>query len=327
MSPYAVLWRRSRQALQFGFYLALTGAVGILMFLSSRHYSRIALESYVEVDGIQALYAPPLLNERKASSIEDVLAVLEPNNQIPRNAELGIQTCDAPDSCVSSFAKGQIMDCYNLSIAGITMLKDKGIEARLWNLTGTDGFGGNGHNVMEYYNAETQRWEMIDLNYSFYFVRKGQPQHVLSVAEMRELALTNPTALEVKYFKSAVPLRPALDLVEEFRILAPTASLHANTDFRTRHEIRYAGLMPLSSLIDLLPLAARRGVRSVLLGSSDAKLLVADRFTPGYHLTLYTILWYLAVSLVALGSMLLLLPPIGLVLHPVLDYMRRTRYA
>ena len=306
-----------RRALRtFGWTFLALGFAGVTFFLSSTHRSRLALESYQPVEAA-SLYAaqsaaqsasqnatPWNSEERIASSIGEVKAILEPFNQIKRRYDLPIVQSDSPDECLKAFETGLVMDCAGMALSAVTKLKEYDVESRIWYLTGTDGFGGNGHNVIEYFNTASSRWEMLDPNYSCYMTRKGD-ETVLSVAEVREALLTKSDDLEVRYYKSAVELRSPESLLEEFRSLTPSASLLATTDHRERYLNRYALLMPMAGLLDQLPLTAKRGIRSFLMGVSDQKLLLDDRFTPRYHLTLYTSLWYLSLAMLVLGCSLI----------------------
>lgn len=298
MLQFAAKDRRALKVLTW-LFLAL-GFAGTTMFLSSTHYSRLALEHYKPVEAASLYSELPPIHEVAASSIGEVKAILEPFNQIQRRYDLPIVQSDSPDECLQAFSTGRVMDCYGMALSAHEKLRQYDVESRIWSLTGTDGFGGNGHNVIEYFNAGTARWEMLDPNYSCYFTMKDD-ETVLSVAELREAILTRPEQLEVKYYKSAVALRSAQSLIEEFRSLTPSASLLATTDYRERYLNRYALLTPLAGIFDQLPLSATRGLRSFLMGSSDPKLLIEDRFTPRYHLTLFKPLWYLSLTMLVLG--------------------------
>ncbi len=285
-------------------WLFLTlGFAGTTMFLSSTHHSRLALESYKPVQAASLYAELPPIHEVTASSIGEVKAILEPFNQITRRYDLPIVQSDSPEECLNAFASGRVMDCYGMALSSHEKLREYDVQSRIWNFTGTDGFGGNGHNVIEYFNAVSSRWEMLDPNYSCYFTVKGD-ETVLSVVELREALLAKPQELEVKYYQSAVAQRSAESLIEEFRSLIPSASLLATTDYSERYLNRYAFLSPLAGVFDQLPLAATRGLRSFLMGASDPKLLIADRFTPRYHLTLLKPLWYLSLTMLVLGLLL-----------------------
>jgi hypothetical protein len=273
------------------------GSIGASLFLSSQHFSRLALESYKPVE-ISSLYTEA--TSHSPSTVADVVSLLEPANLIERRYDLPIVQSDDPIEVLNAYRTGRVMDCAGMSLSAITVLQQNGISARLWNLTGTDGFGGNGHNVIEYYNQSANRWEMLDPNYSCYFVSKGSKK-VLNVAELRQALLTNPQSVDVRYYRSAVELRSPESLIEEFASLAPTASLHATTDFQQRFDERYASLTPFAGLLDKLPISAKRGVRSFLMGDADTKLLIVDGFTPEYQLSTYKMLWHLAISLLLVG--------------------------
>src|SRR5687767_1456713 len=64
-------------------FLAL-GFAGTTMFLSSTHYSRLALESYKPVEASSLYSQLPPIHGVTASSIGEVKAILEPFNQITR---------------------------------------------------------------------------------------------------------------------------------------------------------------------------------------------------------------------------------------------------
>lgn len=298
MLKFAAKHRRAARAVSLTF-LAL-GFAGVTSFLSSQHGSRLALERYKAVEASSLYTEEPEDIVLTASSIGEVKAILEPFNQIKRRYDLPIVQSDSPDECLKAFETGRVMDCYGMALSALEKLREYDIQSRIWNLTGTDGFGGNGHNVIEYYNTASSRWEMIDPNYSCYFTRNGD-ETVLSVAEIRDALLSNTNDLHVHYYKSAVALRSPESLIEEFRSLTPSASLLATTDYRERYLNRYALLMPAAGLLDQLPLPAQRGIRSFLMGASDQKLLLQDRFTPRYHLTLYTTLWYLSLAMLVCG--------------------------
>lgn len=276
------------------------GLVGVVSFLSSDHGARLALENYTPVEAASLYSAMPGAGEAAASSIGEVKAILQPFNEIERRYDLPIVQSDSPQECVDAFASGRVMDCHGMALSAIERLRTYEIRSRLWYLTGTDGFGGNGHNVIEYYNTAAQRWEMLDPNYSAYVVRKNE-ETVLSVGELREALLTASNDLEVRYYGSSVTLRTPESLLGEYRSLLPSASVLATEDHRERYQHRYAFLMPLSGTIDQLPLSARRGVRALLMGDNDTKLLIADRYTPEYHLTLFKMLWYLSITMLVLG--------------------------
>lgn len=303
--------------------LFVVGCVGAYSFLSSEHLSRLALEDYSSVEAQSVYFEVPPQKPMIASSVMDIVAILEPNNLITRRYDLPIVQTDDPEACLSAYQTGRVMDCFGMSLSAITMLEREGITTRLWNLTGTDGFGGDGHNAVEYYNQQAKRWEMIDPNYSCYFVKKGEESRTLDVATLRELLLTNPQSVDVRFYKSAVELRSAESLIEEFRSLVPTSSVYSTTDFRERYQTRYAHLMPMAGFIDQLPLSAKRGIRSFLMGASDRRLLIVDRYTPGYHLTLLKTLWYLSVMMFTLG---LSLAFVRMLLHPRIT-LSRVRFA
>jgi hypothetical protein len=309
MLQFAAKNRRVTKTLTW-LFLAI-GFAGITAFLSSTHYSRLALESYEPVQ-VASLYSDlPPIHEVTASSIGEVKAILEPFNSLQRRYDLPIVQSDSPEECLNAFAAGRVMDCYGMALSAHEKLAKYEVRSRIWNLTGTDGFGGNGHNVIEYFNAGLSRWEMLDPNYSCYFTLKGD-ETVLSVAELRDALLARPQDLDVRYYKSAVALRSPESLLEEFRSLIPSASLLATTDYSERYLNRYAFLTPLAGVFDQLPLAATRGLRSFLMGDSDPKLLIEDRFTPRYHLTLLKPLWYLSLTMLVLGLLLAVALIVGL---------------
>jgi hypothetical protein len=301
MLQFAANNRRAAKALAW-LFLAL-GFAGTTMFLSSTHYSRLALEHYKPVEASSLYGELPPLAEVTASSIGEVKAILEPFNQLKRRYDLPTVQSDDPEVCLKAFTTGRVMDCYGMALSAHEKLSEYQVGSRIWSLTGTDGFGGNGHNVIEYFNTASSRWEMLDPNYSCYFTLKGD-ETVLSVAELREALLTKPEQLDVRYYKSAVALRDPASLITEFRSLAPSAALLATNDYRERYLNRYALLTPMAGVFDRLPLSATRGLRSFLMGSGDPKLLIEDRFTPRYHLTLLKPLWYLSLTMLVLGLLL-----------------------
>lgn len=324
MSPFA-FERPSRSAVRVGSLMLMLGMIGVGLFLTSNHYSRLALESYEQVEKSAVMYTSPVHSE--PATITHVLDLIEPLNSIENKPELGIQRSESPVDCLEALKRGQFMDCYNTALATIELLQQNGMQARLWNLSSTDGFGGNGHNVIEYWSTAKSRWEMLDPFYGFYVTKVGSSK-VLSVSEVRKVVLTTPEKLKVNFLKDPIAPRDAASLIAEYAALVPTASLHQNTDLKARYEFRYAGLMPLADIIELLPMQVRRGLRSALLGSRDTKMLIVDKHTPNYQLGLYKTLWYAAVGFVIMGVFLLLIAPMRYVTRPVRRRLSRSfRYA
>lgn len=74
-----------------------------------------------------------------------------------------------------------------------------GMPMRAWAFS-FDGYGGHGHIVVEIWNRQQQRWQMLDLFNNIYY--RGADGHPSAALEVRDGFLTNAAAM------SSVPLVP-----------------------------------------------------------------------------------------------------------------------
>lgn len=214
---------------------------------------------------------------------------------------------DDPDSSLVAILDGRQLHCYNVDLATTVFLGRRGIYARVWDLDGTDGIGGNGHNLLEVWDSRAKSWLAFDPYYRCYFTQDSS-QDPIGLVPLRSLLLTEPLRVHVRHFDTARITRAADDIRAEFQQLAPLASLHANNAYRWRYDHRYGVLQFLHAAFDRLELRYARGLRTLMLGSDDARYVILDRQTPDYAFRsislAFRLLLVLAIGLLALDVML-----------------------
>lgn len=84
--------------------------------------------------------------------------------------------------------------CADFIDVFLAIASSSGMQARAWAFS-FDGFGGHGHILVELWNRDLQRWQLIDLfnNYTF-SAGQGTP---LSAREFRDTVSREPAALEL----------------------------------------------------------------------------------------------------------------------------------
>jgi hypothetical protein len=214
---------------------------------------------------------------------------------------------DDPDSSLTAILEGRQLHCYNVDLAVTVYLGRRGIYARVWDLDGTDGIGGNGHNLLEVWDSPRGAWLAFDPYYRCYFTADSSSDPI-GVVRLRSLLLTEPARVQVQHFDTARPRRAGDDIRAEFQQLAPLASLHANNAYRWRYDHRFGVLQFMHGIFDALPLRYSRGMRTLMLGSDDARYVIRDRYTPPYAFErvslLFRLLLLVAVVLLALDVLL-----------------------
>jgi hypothetical protein len=260
--------------------------------VASPHRLRLAIGAWELVDSTHTLGGAPSalgpnwrfsasrtsLTSSFAQALATVTALDARPDQVPEAAHAML---DDPDSSLAAILAGRQLHCYNVDIAVTRLLSRQGIVARMWDMDGLDGLGGNGHNLLEIWDAQAGSWFAFDPYYRCYFAADsaGAP---LSFIEVRQRALAHSSALTVVHFLREAPTRPGADLIEEYRQLSPMSSVHSNNDFRWRYDHRYGVLQPFASVIDKLPLRYARGLRTLMIGGEDVRYVIHDRYTPDY---------------------------------------------
>ena len=209
---------------------------------------------------------------------------------------------DDPDSSLSALEHGRQLHCYNIDIAMTDLLGRHGIYARMWDIDGHDGLGGNGHNLLEVWDKASSAWRAFDPYYRCYFTADSS-EEALSFGELRLIAMHSPGRLVVHHFIPENPSRPSQDIIAEYAELTPLASVHENNDFRARYDHRYGILTPLSFLLDKLPLQPARAFRTLMIGGRDPRDVVMDAATPkhSFRLVSYGFRLALLVAIVLLA--------------------------
>jgi hypothetical protein len=296
------------------FLIALAiGALAAVM--STQHRMRLAIGVWEPTDTIPKLEleapidAAPWrysMHGRPAtgSTFDSARAIITAFDLKPTAiAEAPHAMLDDPDSSRNALAEGKQLHCYNVDLGVTAILGAKGIYARMWDIDGHDGFGGNGHNLLEVWDDARQQWFAFDPYYRCYFT-KDSDSAPLSFTDVRSLAILSPGRLHVAHFIPDKPTRAGADIVAEFHELTPLASLHTNNDFRWRYDHRYGLLQPLAFVLDRLPLRAARAIRTLLIGGSDRRLVLIDAYTPPHAFRAVTLVFRLllvaAILLLAL---------------------------
>lgn len=200
---------------------------------------------------------------------------------------------ESPDSCLEALHDRRPVHCYNVDIAYAQIFGANGYYTRMWDLAGSQGLGGYGHNILELWDEASGKWKAVDPFYHCYFTRGDS---AIGIIELRERLLANDTSVHVmsyyerdSIYDSATrsfvhPIyRAPKELLGELRFLAPAAMVHANNAFLARYAHRYGVLQFLAPLFDRLPMQCRRGVRATMMGSSDARYIIEDRYTPTFR--------------------------------------------
>jgi hypothetical protein len=293
------------------FFLFSLACIGSLVWLmSSSHRVRLIAGSYEFIDSSARLPDNSdfrfLTGASSPKGFMEAMAILRAfDSAHPPRSEDAMPGKDQPDTCLEMLREGHRTHCYNTDIGAAALLAQHGIQARLWDLKGPKELGGYGHNVLELYDGTSQSWKVVDPYYYCYYT-VGANTNVADFATFRRALLTDTSLVHIVRFYSVAVERPDPYILSELQYLAPASLLHENNDFRTRYQNRYAWLNPLAPLFDQLSLRTARGVRMMLLGSSDRRYFIQDRFSPQYPIGLFKFLFWALLTLAA-GSFILFL--------------------
>ncbi len=199
----------------------------------------------------------------------------------PLESQDALPAVDQPDSCLRLLESGKMLHCYNVDIATATILSQRNIAARLWDMSGPKVLGGYGHNMLEIYDQPSRTWRALDPYYHCYYTIGNDPTPI-DFLRLRRALLTAPKSLHIIHYSNIERSRPDVYMFAELCYLAPEVMLHANNDFRWRYEHRYTWLSMLAPVFDALPLRMARGVRMAMLGKNDLRYVIEDVYSPHY---------------------------------------------
>ncbi|MDP4241240.1 MAG: hypothetical protein Q8921_00700 [Bacteroidota bacterium] len=297
--------------------------VALAILLCSPHRIRLAVGSYVSIDSLEVMRAGPLDNDAMRflpvisnemfprQDATDAIAILTVfDRSHPAVVGDALPMLDDPDSCLRALQQSRAIHCYNVDIGIARLLARFGFYTRLWDLAGRDGLGGNGHNLIEVWDAPAQSWRTIDPYYHCYYTIGASDTPAGFAALRRALVAGDPSVRAIRYFEYPNERTP-VRVVSELRLLVPCSILHANNDFAWRYAHRYGGLTPLAPLLDRLPLRAARGARTMMLGARDARYIVQDAYSPHFEFSLIHWSARVLLGLVLLSGLLLILTAIA----------------
>jgi hypothetical protein len=319
---FMIRWRKRLLA------CALFCVMALVLLVSTQHRLRLAVIKIIPSTSASELNsAPEQLHSfsfypvrSPGASFRDAMQLFEQYTVAYHPIEAyALPMSEEPATCLAAVEEHRPIHCYNVDIAYTLLFGANGYYTRMWDLNGANGLGGNGHNLLELWDDASQQWKAVDPYYHCYYARGDS---AIGVAELRRALLTNDTTLRVisyadhaRIFDSTThqyraPIYPApKQLLADLRMLAPAAMVHLNNDFVTRYAHRYGALEFLAPLFDKLSLKDRRGLRSLMLGSDDARYMIQDQFTPNYHATT---IYLLARALSVLALLFVLLFAVGL---------------
>ncbi len=289
----------------------------LVVLVSSQHRLRLIIGSYKIADSTASLDANDVFrymanspNDGKSqfgialSTLQrfDAAHPLLPGDALP--------TIDQPDTCKRLLEEGKRIHCYNADIGACAILAKEDILTRLWDINGSTQLGGNGHNLLEVYNAPTRQWMVIDPYYHCYFTI-GNDTTAIGFPLRRQALLHTPADVRMVRYSLDGDERPVANIESELIMLVPGAMLHVNNDFYTRYAHRYGSLMPLAPILDKLPLRASRGVRMLMLGSDDSRYIIEDAYSPHYPFTQMKWLFWSLFSLFVIFSSLTIIMAIS----------------
>jgi len=138
--------------------------------------------------------APPLEQEdsaRDGTALPRALSIARTLSSKPR---LGGQIAASTLVTLSKIESTGTGYCADYTKVFSALAYAAGIPVRQWSFS-FDGFGGWGHTFNEFWDAEEQRWLMIDVFEGFYprDTKAGAP---LSALEFRERLLTSPASIQ-----------------------------------------------------------------------------------------------------------------------------------
>ncbi len=267
--------------------LALLAA--LLVLVSSQHRARLIAGAFQPVDSLARLGPDDTMRfmfaRRDAVGPEFQYVIAEVasfEKSHPIVAGDALPALDQPDTCLLLLEEGKKIHCYNADIGVCSMLAKQHVLARLWDITGPSKLGGDGHNLIEVFDAPSNAWKALDPYYHCYFTLASMDSVPIGVPALRLALLETPSEVRLMRYVRVADDRADSDILAELRFLVPGAMLHANNDFRWRYANRYGWLMPIAPLIDKLPLRATRGVRTLMLGSRDLRYIIEDSHSPHY---------------------------------------------
>jgi hypothetical protein len=293
---FLIRWRKRLLA------CALLCLMALVLLVSTQHRLRLAVIKIIPPSPSALNAAPSQLQHFRfypvgahaaAASFSDAMQLFEKYTLAYAPVEAyALAMNENPDSCVIAVREHRPVHCYNVDIAYTQFFGASGFYARMWDLNGTGGLGGFGHNMLELWDEASHKWKAVDPYYHCYYTRHDS---AISVSELRQALLTNDTSLHVfSYFERdsiydsskrafVHPIyRAPNELLGELRMLAPSAMVHVNNDFATRFAHRYGAFQFLASFFDKLPMRYRRGLRSAMMGRADARYMIQDKYTPTY---------------------------------------------
>ncbi len=299
--------------------IATICVVGLGVLLSSQHRVRLIFGSYKEIDSVaqfdarlsepgEMRFMPGVSIDSSVQQLGFTAAVSILSDFVRQHPPADgddLPAIDDPDSCTAYLAQGRKLHCYNVDICACQLLARQGIPARMWDMNGPTELGGFGHNLLEVRDGERGTWRVLDPYYRCFFTL-GSDSIPIGFSLLRRSLLASDTSLHIVRYVSSDKDRPTANILAELRYLAPCAMVHANNDFRSRFDHRYGIFMPLSSLLDHLPLRATRGVRMIMLGSSDRRFIIHDKESPNFPITTLKLTFqFLAILLLGSGGLFL----------------------
>lgn len=291
-------------------YFALAALVvfaALMALVSSQHRVRLIVGAFQPIDSLARLGPDEPLRfmipreGSNALNFKGVVAELASYETAhPLHPGDALPALDQPDTCERLLAEGKPVHCYNADIGVCSMLAKQHIIARLWDITGSQELGGDGHNLIEVFDAPTNSWLALDPYYHCYFTLASHDIVPIGLPALRLALLETPSEVHIIHYAHFPEDRPDSMIISELRMLVPCAMLHANNDFRARYDMRYGLLMPLAPIIDKLSLRATRGVRMAILGSGDVHYIIEDSHSPHYPFSTMKWLFWSLMSLLGI---------------------------
>ncbi|MEO0213250.1 MAG: hypothetical protein ABIL49_05180 [candidate division WOR-3 bacterium] len=161
------------------------------LFIFSNHHKMISALNYVKtINNPDIVYTNQLKPASINNSIEKSITILYYILQMKQNKKVKTWLTEDPLKIYEIYRFSDIVgSCYNDAILFNFLAKMNELNSRLIEFASSDGLGGKGHTINEFYSYEYNKWVLIDVNLGIMFFDLNKIP--LSAYEVRRIALSS----------------------------------------------------------------------------------------------------------------------------------------
>ncbi len=170
------------------FYLLFL--IYFLFIITNQHRLRSSLNYVKTINDYRLVYDEDIKLASSRETIKEALTIAYYIFELKQNKKRKTWITENPIKIYEIYRNDNFVgSCYNDAILFNFLAKNLNINSRIVEFASSDGLGGNGHTINEFYSDEYKKWIMIDVNLGIMFFDFNKTP--LSAYEVRRYALSS----------------------------------------------------------------------------------------------------------------------------------------